>query len=101
MKNTILVGMILLALGVVITTGFSRQPTKLKQSVNGRLNVKDLPDDGLNIIPPLNPAYSELISNLLKGKPNPIIESLAPPSSRIQQTKSKSMSNNTALGWIF
>lgn len=86
MKNTILIGLLLLALGVVITTGFSRRPTNVKQSADGRLNVKDLPDHGLNIIRPFDPAYSDLVSKLLKGKPNPFIESLAPFSIFIENT---------------
>jgi hypothetical protein len=47
-------------------------------SANVRLNVKDIPEHGLRIIAPSDPAYSSLVSQLLPVAPSASLQALLP-----------------------
>ncbi len=83
MKSIILVGLLLIVTGAVIT-GFTLRSNLTKQ--NARFNVRDLAGHGLSIIGSSEPTYMELVSNLLQGKSDPIVETLAPFSIFIKNT---------------
>src|SRR5438045_1448765 len=86
MKAFFPVGLFLLALGLFVITGFSRHPIDPTQSAQISVNVKDLPERGLSIVGPSDGTYMQLISDLLRGKSDPIVETLAPYSIFLRNT---------------
>lgn len=76
MKDSILVGSLALALILAIATGFTKHSSG--QSPSTQLNMKDLAEHGLVMVGPSDPSYAGLISILVKGKSDPVVESLAP-----------------------
>lgn len=78
MKNIVLIGLLLIATGAVITTGFTRRSIVKLQNTKSRFNVKDLPEHGLSIIDSSDSRYGTLVSSLLQDNSDPLVETLAP-----------------------
>lgn len=83
MKSVFPLGVFLVAVGLFVTTGFGSRSSQLERPV---VNVKDLPERGLSIVSPSDAEYMELVSDLLEGKSDPIVETLAPYSIFLRNT---------------
>src|ERR671939_10933 len=73
-----------------ITTGFTRLRKKM-DSTNPMLNIKDLPEQGLRIIAPSDPAFDGLAAPLLQGQPSSVIEALRPYSVLVKNMNHKTV----------
>lgn len=98
MKVNKLVVLLLIALGIAITTGY--QYSNNTQTPSARFNVKDLPEHGLSIISAADPMYESLLETLTKGESNTIVESLRPFSIFIKNSSSHNVVGCT-LVWEF
>lgn len=89
MKKTILVS---LAVGIVfIGSGAYILNDKRVQAVNIQINIKDLPEHGLNLIAPADPSFEGKLSALLGDKRNPLTEALRPYSVLFENKGSKTI----------
>jgi hypothetical protein len=68
---SILVVMLIISTGLFLINGGV-------QAVGVQVNVKDLPEHGLKMISPSDPAFNGRMSALLNGKPNAFIERMKP-----------------------
>lgn len=89
MKSSVLLVVLIAAAGLVITSGFTQNNT-LPQSVP-TLNIKDLPEHGLNIIAPSNPSFDELLTTQLRGRQNAVVEALRPFSILLRNTSKRTV----------
>lgn len=77
MKTKLSLGLLVCVVVSIMSTGFARRSAH-PQSATVAINVKDLPDRGLSIVSPSDPTYMQLVSELLQGKSDPLVQTLAP-----------------------
>jgi hypothetical protein len=88
MKNNISIALFIIAAGLAVTTGLAKVNRSYSQSINLHFNVKDMPENGLNIVAPSNPEYKGLMESQFKGR-NAVAEALQPFSIFIKNTGDK------------
>lgn len=90
MRNTIFTALLLIAMGLAVTIGFTKRGGEL-QVTNSQINIKDISEHGLTIIGPADPSYEGMVKTWLRGKQNSVINGLQPYSIFIKNTGSKTV----------
>lgn len=91
MRNFGLIGILVVTTAAVLTTAFTPLSRNREQIGNARLNVKDLADQGLVVVASSDPSYDAMVHAFLKGKSDPIVDSLGPYSVFIKNTSTRTV----------
>ncbi|MBD0371860.1 MAG: hypothetical protein ICV60_13555 [Pyrinomonadaceae bacterium] len=92
MKNVILITLTLAAT-LTIITGFT-SVNRSKQMPSVQLNIKDLSEHGVVIVPPSDPSYDKLVESLLPGTSRESLSTVKPLSFVV-----KNMTNKTIVSY--